>query len=1223
MKRNWYEKSRRLAAPLFFFLIFSVAARQSGRGAQQAPSGANGGLKFTSASSKTFTQGTGGSFTVTTNGNPAPLITVTGNVPSSVTFKNPKLTVAKTAPAGTYTLKFAAGAVSQNFVLTIKPKSVSTVNQSGQSCSKAFSVQLNVLSAVDASALAATLNGNFNNIAASSVPPPAATPKSGQAAQNSDSTTSASTSEPPQTQFLCLASRDSKGLLTPFDATTSQEATEILAIVSLLDRPAFVNIGLDSDFLVHLSHLNPTQLARLLPAPGNGISLVEARVDSDFVVLYPANTDVALAAKSDGDLALQAAKVKHDLLALDAESLLNETNANAPKECPMPQETSETWELHHTARLLALDPLQVARNLRGIFPCRAIKVLMTQSAVTFLPSDPPTSWSFPASEAIERGELTREATAQLAWQQQLAADAASNAKQGSSNPQPATTQTTSNTTVSTSTPVSPAGKNSSSPNSGSSTKAPPIQIQTSTSTQTSFAGGQQAAASNASQSNGGSAQPGGNTGAAATSGQGSGNANSSQAGGQTTAQSGSGAKSQAGSTLPQNQPLSTGKIVRLFHLRQATNIATVLNALAPAGTSSPLVAPLSDNNNDDLLLILPPQPGQPNNTASISRIIALLDEPRPTISLQVWSYLISSDTKAKPDDTRALRDAANDVSDAYEEFWRAVQDADGHIQKQLAAGVAAAMNVWGAERPSKAAQASNDKAFFDRTFAEYLTGRFSACIQRDNYCLGFADALNFGSSADTHTVATLERFVVLMAAVSDANAKGMIDTAVGQMNDSNACDSRVDRTHLCFKYLKPALEALAEPRNLRRFRVALLDFLFWYKFANEYPNDFDPYHLQRSAQTLDGFLNDLMTALNRDLDSYIHESLRQKALEIASSNRFGPVGLANYGEVQVGAISGDAAAVSGSVQNYFDITQPALLKDLVSSLLGGAGGGNGGNSAGNNGGSGSSGSGSSPTGSTTASSNGAGTSGGANAGKALASAASLLTPWQTLALNALVAASSPAQLVAQVNSQTTLTVTPISLDTASAAELNIALQISNPTTTIDASKGSPSPFVRQDLADSVSNYTVNTKVRVDSLKLFQVSSLSMDLTHPQSSVPIPVVGWIYEAIFGTVPWMKDHILAIPREPKTVENRSVAVVRAVVVPTAMDLGLGMPFNNDHIDDPLTGTALDLSALAQTSGKFQAFHRQLMSCILEGNEQQNACIDQIKLSTIPELMWDSTH
>jgi hypothetical protein len=192
---------------------------------------------------------------------------------------------------------------------------------------------------------------------------------------------------------------------------------------------------------------------------------------------------------------------------------------------------------------------------------------------------------------------------------------------------------------------------------------------------------------------------------------------------------------------------------------------------------------------------------------------------------------------------------------------------------------------------------------------------------------------------------------------------------------------------------------------------------------------------------------------------------------------------------------------------------------------------------------------------------------------------STLNPVHGLALSALATLASPPQLVANINAQTTLMVTPISLDTASSAELDINLALSEPSSASATGGPANSSFVRQDLANTVANANVQTTVQVDSMKLFQVSSLSMDITHAQSAVPVPVVGWVYDSIFGTVPWMNDHLLAIQRQPKTIQNRAVVVVRAVVVPTAMDLGLSIPFRSEQISDPITSSSLRLSTLGE--------------------------------------------
>ncbi|MGA7793855.1 MAG: Ig domain-containing protein [Candidatus Acidiferrales bacterium] len=1196
----------------------------------------------------TFTVGKLSSFMVKATGVPAPTLTQTG-LPTDLGLSFDSKTGILQGSATkaiiaiiTIQAKNKSGAVSKSFTLT--------VTDPPPCDGDTYTVRLRALQGADADGLAAALNGTFDEFSAVSATAPASSAGSNgsqnpSAAGASGQGQSQQNSSPPK-QFLCVYKRETDaktGKLTALVPVLPLPAVQsnLQDVIRKLDRPEFAGVALDERFLVHFVNITSLlYLVNALPAPAPGLELSPDDVTGKYLIIHPAGTDLQLATKAGSDLASQAAKVKHDLLALDAQyGLMAADNADANG---LVQATSnavslanffagtdeldrlERWDAIHTVLLAALEPRDVSTQLASLFPNRYIQVLAAQRAITIRPitlkpsSLPPGTQQgiLVASDAITRNAIYERYKAEQAWEQTLQADAATNAKQGSSNstsPQSPTTTTTSNTTITTPAPSAPPAAAG-----AAAAKAPaPIQIQTSTSTQTTTPASGQGGSN--------SATPAQNAANPSSSGTPAG-AGATPSGGSSSPSGAMGAPGSTGGTpasstqtqTPQPKPVA-GEVVRLFHLREASNMSTVINAIGPGAGNSPLVQSLSDFGNDDLLLILPPAQGQPDRTESIRRMISSLDEPRPDISLQVWSYEISSEKARKASDSSHSVEEAEQVSDAYSKFIRAVESADNLIQVAMAAGMASAVTD------------SRQSDFFDQDFKNYLTRTSPECFKEDYYCLGYDTALDFGSTSAPigRAKVSLDRFVILVAAAGDKQAGTMVKNAIQAMQNSpcapepplplscgpapqTADDCSPKPTSLLFRNFLGALQLLAQPPNLHLFRAAVLDFLFQYKWSQAYPNDFDPYYLQRSAQNLDGYLNYLITALNRDLDLYLHDRLTQEAHCLTGNAH--KVGLANYGEVQVSAISGNLANVSGAVNNYFDITQPALLKDVLSGLLGGAGGSGQGSSSG---GASTPSTGTTTTTTTTTSAPtpppaSGGTSSGAGA---LASAAKLLTPWQAVALNALATASAPPQLVAQVNAQTTLAVTPVSLDTASAAELNLSLQISNPTTTIDASKSSTSSFIRQNMANSVANYNTQTRVRVDSLKLFQVSSLSMDLTHPQSTVPVPVVGWAYEAVFGTVPWMKDHILAIPREPLTVQNRSVAVVRAVVVPTAFDLGLSMPFRSDHIEDPISQTSKSLSSVAQTNNKLAEFHKKFIACILKGEDPD--CRSTTHLSDIKEI------
>jgi len=1224
------------------------ADKQPSSGQTAASSAPKKAPAITSPAQTTFVVGKPNTFTIKATESPTAFNETTGLLESlglTLDEATGRMTGSAKTP-GTYAIGFKAiNAVGPSRVqhFTLKIVQVPPC-QDGT-----YTVRLRSLKDADADGLAQAVNGAFDNFTAMAVA--AAAPSSGnQTKDNSGEAPAAQSKQDSASpkQFVCVYLREtdpatgSLKIYTPAAAIPPAQTT-VEQVIARLDRPAFSGVNLDDRYVVYLPHIG--SLANLVAAfrvPAPGLELDPDDAIGPYLILRPALSELQLTTKAAADLATQAAKVKRDLLALDAQFQLANLEGPAPAlaitniDAASPDAAVRgaeyelvRWDARHTIALSVLEPREVSSYLAGepTFAQRYLKLLATQRAITIRPAALAPGY-LPAikqrgiddvSDASERAVLYAQYEARQAWEQKLQADAGTGTKGGGAgnSSQPPVTTTKSSTTITT-----PSSGGAASPGGSSYSKnAAAIQIQTTTSTETTTSSGGPGSTGAAGQNSSGAGQSAGDAsggngaGAGGGGGRGGGGGNSGSSGGKSG--SGSGDSEEAGRKTPPAPVSQPGMVVRLYHLRQAANIATVINATVPGNGNPPLVEALSDFNNDDLLLILPPAPGQKDNTDNIRRMIASLDEPRPAVSLQVWSYEISADAELGLDDRRGRREQAKDIAASYKEFSRAVQDADYQIQQAMANGLATAINI--------ATQMPN---FFDSDFQEYLTEKSQNCVSADHYCLGFDTALKFGAAAlpgdpNNAAVVSFNRFVLLLAAAADSHLLPMIDQTLNEMNTEP----------LKFKELGRALHLLAQPSNLHMFRAAVLDFLFQYKWSQAYPDDFDPYYLQRSAQNLDGYLNTLVVALNRDLDRYIESHLEFAANQ--ETKRARHIGLANYGEVQVNAISGDSAAVSATVNNYFDITQPALLKDLVASLAMGAGGGGGGNSGGGNGGSAGNGgggggsggqnsSGSGNSGSNSGSDSGGNSnsgnsskSGGSGGGNPVAAAASLLTPWQAVALNALAAASAPPQLMAQVNAQTTLGVTPISLDTASAAELDLSLQVSNPTTTIDAAKGGTSSFIRQDLANSVANYSVKTKVRVDSLKLFQVSSLSMELTHAQSPVPIPVVGWAWEAVFGMVPVMKD-FMVIPRAPKTVQNRAIAVVRAVVVPTAMDLGLSLPFRGDRIDDPLTGASVSYNALAQTSYKFQEFHHKLMYCILAG---AGNCMSQTHLSDIPEQVHGS--
>jgi len=138
---------------------------------------------------------------------------------------------------------------------------------------------------------------------------------------------------------------------------------------------------------------------------------------------------------------------------------------------------------------------------------------------------------------------------------------------------------------------------------------------------------------------------------------------------------------------------------------------------------------------------------------------------------------------------------------------------------------------------------------------------------------------------------------------------------------------------------------------------------------------------------------------------------------------------------------------------------------------------------------------------------------------------------------------------------------------------------------------------------------VDTKVRLESIKLFEISSFSAYLERSRRNFPIlpPIV---------ELPYIGS-ILSLPLPGAKEYHRSTAVISAIIVPTAIDIVSGIRFNFDRVvapaeSNPSNGqrcedehgsqhscnvrVALSMSDLSPFS--ISAFHRAKIACIATG-------------------------
>ncbi len=334
------------------------------------------------------------------------------------------------------------------------------------------------------------------------------------------------------------------------------------------------------------------------------------------------------------------------------------------------------------------------------------------------------------------------------------------------------------------------------------------------------------------------------------------------------------------------------------------------------------------------------------------------------------------------------------------------------------------------------------------------------------------------------------------------------------------------------------------PYGVGLFRAAIADFLFDYKMSQQYPHEFVAYDLTQSANNLNNALSPLIDAFSRDLWSYQMFVRADMQYQVEKLNArwdqrccvkrlFGidKPSFFNDGLVTVRTISGQPTSVSTTSQSFLNGSTAPELSSLLSSLSGGGGGGS-----------------LASSGNVTATISGIpGTSsstpggGGGGAATPLGLLTSALANYQTS--------------YAQVGRQLSFTATPRTLATASSAELTVTLNA-------DESAGGPlytGPSENDPAFNTsrVANHDTSTRVRVDSIKLFEVSSFSAIVERSRSRFPLlpPFVEIPYIGTFAGIP------LGSAKE----FHSSTAIVSAYVIPTAADIAYGLRFVSDLVVD----------------------------------------------------------
>ena len=293
-------------------------------------------------------------------------------------------------------------------------------------------------------------------------------------------------------------------------------------------------------------------------------------------------------------------------------------------------------------------------------------------------------------------------------------------------------------------------------------------------------------------------------------------------------------------------------------------------------------------------------------------------------------------------------------------------------------------------------------------------------------------------------------------------------------------------------------------------RAAFANFLFQYKLSQQYPHEFSGYDLSQSAQELNAELNPLIVAFNRDLAAALAPLQQVANFDPKSNGWMGFSGhgtrFINNGIITVRTVSGKETVVDTVTQSFFDATNPPSITDVINSI------------------------------------------GQAEKDTPAVLKANLTANQAAVIIGAL---NSVKPSTSKVGREFKIDVTPHSLSGASSAELDVSLNTSESAEPTLYSDGKSS----SDNLSRVGVHTTVTKVRLESIKLFEISSFTAVLQRSRRNFPLLPP-------FVEIPYIGS-IFSVPLPGAKEYHRSTAIMSAVVVPTAADLASGIAFTKDRV------------------------------------------------------------
>jgi hypothetical protein len=546
----------------------------------------------------------------------------------------------------------------------------------------------------------------------------------------------------------------------------------------------------------------------------------------------------------------------------------------------------------------------------------------------------------------------------------------------------------------------------------------------------------------------------------------------------------------------------SAEVIRLYYIRDAKSFLAILNGILTSCTTKPL---LTEKDENELVIY-----GTPEQKLAVKRIITVLDLPRERVNMAMWGLLISSRNPQKL--TKAMREINNEIAQTQ----RLLQETYNALR-----GYAEAVTI--------------DKAYIDlfRDDLEYReifnnTRRLSmtdilvrlngAANPEDNYKGAVANLCRlFYEKPEFRTY--IEDFNRHQSQGQNyrqpfSNFFSTLGITVKRNRDNpQNCDN-----------LQVEIDPNMRLRTFQR-RRAIINFAFQYSIWIRYSKNqilqkyFDPDALQASAEDLSTELNPTVAAINRDIEELFMQPTLRRIQKIVRQHR--GVEYAEVGRTTVAGLNGLKSEVTANTASVFTEVRPLTLSDLLRNAR---------------------------------------TEGGNLNLPATGQPSPLPLPLgevfignlkiPTTSLIALISALGYDRTTwRELGSGINLMMTPSVLRNSASAELDI--NFTQGLDDEDAKNGTQDKDSRLRPLSRIKSNTVKTKVYVDTLDIFALSTFNLDTTIDGGRSYFPIVGTIWKGIFGDIPGL-GNLFSWQNSPKTIQHQSIILTNTFIVPTPMGL-----------------------------------------------------------------------